>query len=67
MPPAIPRPGALTPSSRLVSPELFFFSMSAMSPITMLTRAYSIRERKTKTVQPDMKTSIAWKEARSGD
>ena len=59
MPPAMPRPGALTPSSRLVRPELFFFSMSAMSPMTMLTRAYSIRDRNTNTVQPDMNTSIA--------
>jgi hypothetical protein len=29
----------------------FFFSMSAMSPITMLTSAYSINDKNTKTVQ----------------
>ena len=50
---------ARTPSSRLVRPLFFFFSMSAMSPMTMLTRAYSIRERNTNTVQPDMNTSMA--------
>ena len=41
-------------------PEFFFFSISAMSPMTMLTRAYSIRDRNTNTVHPDMKTSMAW-------
>lgn len=34
-------------------------SPSTMSPIRMLTRAYSISDMKTKTVQPDMNTSIA--------
>lgn len=34
-------------------------SPSMMSPIKILTKAYSISEKNTKTVQPDMKTSIA--------
>ena len=58
IPPSLERIGKpLEPKIRLLMPIDFFFSISAMSPITMLTRAYSIRERKTKTVQPDMKTS----------
>ena len=53
----------------------FFFSISAMFPITMITRAYSISDmktsvkkkrnqdkRKTKTVQPEMKISVKKKE-----
>lgn len=40
-------------------------SPSIMSPIRMLTKAYSINEKKTKTVQPDMNTSIACPRSRA--
>ena len=40
----------------------YLLPISAMSPMTMFTRAYSIRERNTNTVHPDMNTSIAWNE-----
>ena len=60
MPPSLCLTGKpLEPKIRFEIPMDFFFSISAMSPMTMLTSAYSIKERKTKTVQPDMKTSMA--------
>ena len=52
-------PVLLFPKIRLLIPIDFFFSISAMSPITILTSAYSINDKKTNTVQPDMKTSMA--------
>ena len=42
-------------------------SPSMMSPMRMLTRAYSISEKKTKTVQPDMNTSIAFHKQKGRD
>ncbi len=39
---------------------LSFRSTSLMSPIIMLTKAYSIKLRNTKTVHEDMKISIAY-------
>lgn len=39
---------------------IWFSTSSMRSPRIMLTRAYSIRDKNTNTVQLDMKTSIAW-------
>ena len=52
-------PVLLLPKIKLLIPIDFFFSMSAISPITILTRAYSIKDKNTNTVHPDIKTSMA--------
>ena len=42
-------------------PVLSFLSTSEMSPIITLTNAYSIKLKNTKTVQEDMKMSMAYR------